>query len=193
MTEHDAFYSLLQVLAQHQVRYVVAGSMAALLHGVPNIHPGDLDSVPARDAGNLCQLHTVLSALDTPTDPGEGTWARDDRGEWVWTGHDLPEAERAVWQWQPNVDDWHTFDRGFTPPYGQLDVVPQIAGTYENLVSRAEPQMVGDRSVLVVSLADLLARLTVPRRTKDVDRVHQLRLLQAQRIPTTSLCAMTKE
>jgi hypothetical protein len=158
--------------------------MAALLHGVPAIHPSDLDIVPARDVANLRQLHAALIALAATTDPGGGTWDCDDRGEWVWTDHELTAVERAAWQWQPNVDDWHTFDHGFTTSYGQLDVVPEIAGLYEELVSRAEPHMVGDLSVLVVSLADLLARLTVPRRMKDVDRVRQLRLLQSQRVTT---------
>ncbi len=188
MTEHDAFYPLLHVFAQHQVRYVVAGSMAALLHGVPDIHPGDLDIVPARDSANLRQLHAALTVLAATTEPGSGTWTRDDRGEWVWTGHELTAIERADWEWQPNMDDWQTFDRSFTTPYGQLDVVPQIAGTYEDLVGRAEPQMVHDLSVLVVSLADLLSRLTVPRRTKDVDRVRQLRVLQAERATTALVC-----
>ncbi|HYF61172.1 MAG TPA: hypothetical protein VD886_00070 [Herpetosiphonaceae bacterium] len=181
MTDHNPFYPVLRALAQHRVRYVVAGSMAARLHGVPDVHPGDLDIVPARDSANLRRLRLALTALGATAEPASGAWERDDRGEWAWKTAELTSAERAAWQWQPNVDDWQTFDRGFTTPYGQLDVVPQIAGTYEELVGRAEPQLVRDLSILIVSLADLLARLTVPRRAKDVERVRQLRLLQARR------------
>ena len=43
--------TLLDILSQHAVDYVVTGSAAALLHGVA-LEPGDLDVTPALDHEN---------------------------------------------------------------------------------------------------------------------------------------------
>ncbi|MCG8347558.1 MAG: hypothetical protein MI924_07225 [Chloroflexales bacterium] len=177
----EAFLPLFQALATHRVDYVLTGSVAALLYGVTDIQPGDLDVVPHTDPANLARLTAALTDLDATTEPGGGTWFTDERGEWKWRVHDLTEAERASWRWTPNYQDWQTFDRIFNTRYGNLDIVPQIAGAYSDLVQRAELMSVMGIAVAVASLEDLLARLTLPRRNKDVDRVRQLRTVQAER------------
>lgn len=66
--------ALLNVLDAHRVLYVVTGSAAALLHGVP-VEPGDLDVTPALDRENLERLAVALTSwtrLCTRTNPLAG-------------------------------------------------------------------------------------------------------------------------
>ena len=51
------------VLAQHHVRYVLVGAVAARLQGFPRL-TADADITPARDHENLKRLATALRALD---------------------------------------------------------------------------------------------------------------------------------
>jgi diamine N-acetyltransferase len=51
--------ALLSVLVQHEVRFIVTGSVAASLHGV-ELKPDDLDVTPAMDVENLRRLGKVL-------------------------------------------------------------------------------------------------------------------------------------
>jgi hypothetical protein len=177
----STLYPLFRALATQQVRYVVTGSVAAHLYGVAGIQPGDLDIVPHVHRKNLTRLLAALTDLDATTGPGGGTWITDERGEWKWSALDVMDEAPATWRWEPNTQEWQTFDRVFETAYGRLDVVPQIAGTYAELVQRAESMAIMDVTIKVASLEDLLARLTVPRREKDVSRVRQLRALQFER------------
>ena len=77
--------------------------------------------------------------------------------------------------------DIAAFDHLLQTRLGTLDVVPEIAGTYEKLRDRALPVDLEGRTVWVESVADQLATLTVPRRGKDRDRVQRLR--EIQRLP----------
>jgi hypothetical protein len=63
---------------------------------------------------------------------------------------------------------------------GNLDVVPKIAGTYETLRPRAVARPWRGFTAYVAHIDELLARLTVPRRDKDRDRVSALRNIQRQ-------------
>jgi hypothetical protein len=62
--------------------------------------------------------------------------------------------------------------------YGAIDIVPEVSGTFEDLVAGAVAVEVDGQRVWVESIHDLLATITVPRRAKDRDRVQQLRALQ---------------
>jgi len=72
-------------------------------------------------------------------------------------------------------------DHMFLSCYGNLDIVPQWAGTYETLMQRALEMRVCNHTIWVAHVDDLLATLTLPRRKKDWPRVQQLRTLQRQR------------
>lgn len=175
--------ALLAVLDAHEVRYVVTGSAAALLHGVP-LEPGDLDVTPARDRENLERLARALDDLGARQYPREpfGRWETGEDGERRWVEFEPTEADReARAGWRPDPDDVASVDHLLWTRHGTLDVVPEIAGTYDELRRRANAIDVDGRRVWVESIADQLATLTVPRRAKDAARVRALREFQRDR------------
>lgn len=171
--------ALLRVLGEARVNYVVTGSAAAMLHGV-RLVPGDLDITPARDVDNLTRLAAVLESIEARQDPSApfGYWECGDDGEqhWVKTAP-TQEAVAARASWKPNPVDPASFDYLLQSRHGALDVVPEVSGTYEDLIARAVLLDIDGLRVWVESVEDLLATLTVPRRAKDRDRVEQLRAL----------------
>ena len=175
--------TLLRVLGEAGVDYVVTGSAAAMLHGV-RLVPGDLDITPALDVDNLKRLADVLDAVEACQDPTApfGHWVRGDDGErhWVETAP-TPEAVAARADWRPDPARPASFDHLLQSRHGALDVVPEVSGTYDELMERAVSLRIDGISVWVESVADLLATLTVPRRAKDRDRVEQLRAIQRAR------------
>ena len=172
--------TLIRALEDAGVNYVVTGSAAAMLHGV-SLVPGDLDITPALDVENLTRLVGVLESIEARQDPTApfGHWEQQDDGEkhWIETAP-TPEAVAARASWSPNPADPASFDHLLRSRHGALDVVPEVSGTYEELITRAVPLEVDGLRVWVESISELLATLTVPRREKDRDRVDQLRALQ---------------
>jgi hypothetical protein len=172
--------ALLAVLDRHGVHYVVTGSAAARLHGVP-LEPGDLDVTPASDQENLSRLAAALEEVGADLDPEEpfGRWETGDDGERRWLAFEPTDADRiAREEWRPRPDDPASFDHLVRTRFGALDVVPEIAGSYEELRGRAALIQVDGRSVWTESIEDQLATLTIPRRPKDADRVQALRAIQ---------------
>ena len=86
--------TLLGLLCEAGIKYVVTGSAAAMLHGVPLV-PGDLDITPATDVDNLTRLAAVLESIEARQDPRApfGHWKREDDGEQHWMD-DRAYAER---------------------------------------------------------------------------------------------------
>ena len=172
--------TLLRVLGEADVDYVVTGSAAAMLHGVPLV-PGDLDITPALDVGNLTRLARVLESIEARQDPRApfGHWERGHDGEqqWVETAS-TPEAVGARASWTPNPADPTSFDHLLQSKHGALDVVPEVSGTYDQLIARAVRLDIDGISFWVESVEDLLATLTVPRHAKDRERVERLRAIQ---------------
>lgn len=177
--------ALFRVLGEAGVNYVVTGSAAAMLHGV-RLVPGDLDITPALDHDNLTRLAAVLESIEARQDPRApfGHWEHGEDGEqhWVETAQ-TPEAIAARANWRPNAADPASFDYLLQSRHGALDVVPEVSGTYDDLIPRAVPVTIDGLRVWVESIPDLLA-LSVPRRVKDRDRVEQLRALQRAAGPT---------
>jgi hypothetical protein len=172
--------ALIDLLARHGVAYVVTGSTAALLHGV-DVAPGDLDITPSLDPANLARLATVLAAIDARPDPDApfGDWTTDDDGERRWVERDPRPGETEERRaWRPDPADSSTFDQLLVTRLGSLDVVPEVSGSYENLARRASRVEAFGHLLLAASIADQLAALTVPRRTKDRPRIDALRELQ---------------
>ena len=172
--------ALFRLLAGNDVRYVVTGSVAVLLHGV-RLDPGDLDITPALDRDNLARLARTLQAIEARPDPDGpfGEWLEESAGEWRWVERQPAagevEARRA---WRADPGDPASFDELLRSRLGALDVVPRVSGTYDELAPRAVQIEAFGARLLVESIADLLATLTVPRREKDRDRVAALRALQ---------------
>ena len=167
--------ALVSALDQHEVAYIVAGSVAALAHGAPDVRPGDLDVVPALDRENLARLEAALTSLGAKMGAEYGEWRVDAAGEreWVQDGRLRP-AQRL------DPGDATTFDHWFETPHGRIDVVPEAAGTFEVLRPRAVQLVVGGAAHWVASANDVLAAMTRPRRDKDGPRVRHLRSLVEQ-------------
>ena len=172
--------TLLRLLGEAEVKYVVTGSVAAMLHGVP-VEPGDLDITPALAVDNLTRLAQVLASIEARQGPRApfGHWEKGDDGEqqWVETAP-TSEAVAARATWRPDPAEPNSFDHLLESKHGAVDVVPEVSGTYDELMARAVRLDVAGLSVWVESVDGLLATLTVPRRAKDRERVERLRAIQ---------------
>jgi len=172
--------ALFSVLAEHRVAFVVTGSTAAMLHGL-DLVPGDLDITPALDAANLERLARALAAVRGRPDPDGsfGDWVTQPDGERRWVQREaLPGEREARRSWRPDPRNPASFDELLQTRHGALDVVPEVSGTYTDLAPRAVVVEAFGHDIQVESIADQLATLTVPRRSKDRDRVRALRALQ---------------
>ena len=167
------------------MRFVVTGSTAALLRGV-DLRPGDLDIVPAPDRANLGRLAETLQAIDARPDPDGpfGDWTTTADGEWQWIQREaLPGEREARAAWRPDPDDVKSYDHQLETRYGALDIVPEVSGSYADLMAQATMIEAFGTAVWVEAIDDLLSTITVPRREKDGHRVRALRTLQRERGP----------
>ncbi|MBX3096009.1 MAG: hypothetical protein KF812_04030 [Fimbriimonadaceae bacterium] len=174
-----AWTQIVAAFDKAQIRYVVGGSTAMMLHGVET-DPNDLDIIPDTSPENLTRLASLLTRLDAVNQGGPGHWLRDEEGEWKWMV--VPENEEwreRCQNWQFDPHDPLTFDASFSTTLGSLDIVPEISGQYEDLIRRSVTKSVGAVEVHVVHVTDLLNTVTVPRRKKDHLRVAQLRQIQS--------------
>ena len=144
---------MLRALVARGVDFVVIGGIAAVLHGSARL-TYDLDLCFAPDPVNLSALGDVLVALDARL--------------------------RGVDDPVPFVPDAATLRRievlTLTTRLGDLDVLARPAGapSYEGLRRRAERYDLGDFSVLVASVEDLIAMKRAAGRPKDVADVAEL-------------------
>jgi hypothetical protein len=65
--------ALLALLHSYNIRYVLVGSVAALLYGA-EVQPGDVDITPALDRTNLERLAALLDAIEARPADGGGRW-----------------------------------------------------------------------------------------------------------------------
>lgn len=136
---------ILQVLASHDVRFVLVGGLAATLHGSPAV-TYDVDVAAEQTEANLARLTQALRELAAVR----------------YTDREGPIGEPAASRFTEDVEQ-------FASPVGYIDVlrwVP-VAGGYEQLVDRAEPIEVGGVRVLVAALPDVIASKEAADRPKD--------------------------
>ena len=148
MAEPD-LTGLLRVLDRHEVRFVVIGAQAAVIHGVPVVTE-DLDVTPAPDAANLRRLEAALEELDprirTPADS---------------EGVPFPVEVELLRTARP----WN-----LTTRLGELGLAFAPAGTvgYDDLRRGATAVEVADSLVVqVASLADVIRSKEAAGREKD--------------------------
>ncbi len=172
--------ALLTALWKHAVEFVLVGSLAVEAWGADVGTPGDLDIVPALDRDNLARLAAAMESVEARSWPVTGRWEPDgDETRWVEFGDDDPRRGKPLPP--PDPDDVSTYDSLFSTIHGELDIVPRISGTYDHLAPWTAVLTVhGVNGVRVMGIADLLARLTVPRRKKDAARVAVLRQRQRE-------------
>ena len=171
---------LLRLLRAHDVRFVLAGSAAVRAHGVA-LEPGDLDVVPDTSRENLRRVATAIEAVGGRPAGPFGDWVELPNGEKKWEARPTSQAE--IDAWAPDPEDVASFDHKLRTRLGDLDLVPTLAGGYAELAARAVTLSVEGVDVPVASIADLLAKMTVPRREKDVPRVAALRSIQRGESP----------
>jgi hypothetical protein len=140
---------LLRLLERHDVRYVVIGAQAAVIHGAPVVTE-DLDITPARDDENLQRLASALSEIEprlrTASEPEGVPFPVDARLL----------AIAATWN--------------LTTRLGELDIAFEPAGTrgYDDLRSGADTIELADGLLVqVASLADVIRSKEAAGREKD--------------------------
>jgi hypothetical protein len=139
---------LLSCLARYDVRYVLIGGLAAVLHGSP-LPTVDADICPARDSGNLSHLASALKELDarirTPDTPSGVPFPYD--------AEFLRRVELL----------------NMTTRFGDLDISFAPSGTagYDELIRNAGVMTIRDLSVSVASLEDVIRSKTAANRPKD--------------------------
>lgn len=148
---------LLRALVEGKVEMIVIGGVAGNLLGSPVV-TYDLDVCHARDAANLDRIAAVLADL----------------------GATLRGAPADV----PFRLDARTLRNGdaftFTTRLGDLDILGTPAGTqgYDDLARGAEWYEIGDLSIRVASLDDLIRMKRATGRTKDLLALEELGALR---------------
>ena len=139
---------ILEVLTKHDVRYVLVGGFAAVIHGSPYVTT-DIDVAPRLDRVNLDKLSAALRELNarvwTSTDPAGLAFEHD------------AESIARVTMWNLITDD------------GRLDVAFQPSGTggYDDLVRDSLHLEILGIGVDVASLADVVRSKEAAGREKD--------------------------
>ena len=150
---------LVRVLAEHDVRYVLIGALAARLQGFPRL-TADMDITPDPDRGNVERLAAALRALDarvfTEGAPGGLTF-------------DCSSATLS------RADLWN-----LVTDAGRIDVVFTPAGTegYADLHGSAVRFDVFGVTLEVAALDDIIRSKTASDRPQDRQDVPVLRELR---------------
>jgi hypothetical protein len=150
---------LIGSLAAGDVQWVLAGSSVFAFYGAA-IVPNDLDVVPSTEESNLTTVGRALEDLGA---------VPVHAPDWRWT---LSISECLRWRPLPSVTT--NLDHQFVTPYGILDVVPTIAGSFTELMQDAAPTEVGPYPVLLVNPEHVVSRLGTrgkdSRRAMEIDK-----------------------
>lgn len=139
------FDDALSALARNQVRFIVVGGVAAVLHGAP-ISTFDLDIVHARDADNIDRLMAALVELDACYRDQTGRRLPPVRSHLEGAGHNL-----------------------LSTKFGPLDVLGTIgaAHDYDSLVKETVELPLDDFAIRVLGLPALIRIKEETARDKD--------------------------
>jgi hypothetical protein len=152
---------ILDVLASHDVRFVLIGGLAAVAHGSPLLTE-DVDVTPEASAANLDRLALALRAL-------EARVRHPDIPEGLPFSCDATSLASAIF--------WN-----LTTPFGDLDISFTPAGTagYPSLISEAAPFSFRGVTVQLASLDSVVRSKAAADRPKDHRALPVLRELLAQ-------------
>ncbi len=145
---------LVATFARHEVRYVVVGGIAAILHGWPGA-TADLDVLGAFDPENLDRLSAALDELGA-TGPG-------------WDGAAGTLATHTAWSLDTEA--------------GPIDImfVLEPWGSYDELQPRSQEIAAFGVAIPVVSLDDLIELKRALGRPKDLRVAVELEELRRKR------------
>jgi len=151
-------YAIVACLERHQVRYVLIGGLAAILHGSPQT-TFDADICPARDDDNLAKLASALwemgARIRTSDAPGGLAFSCD-----------VPFLR--------NVSILN-----LVTAFGDLDLsfTPSGTGGYDDLVEHSLSMSIQGHGVRVASLEDVIRSKEAANRPKDQAALPLLRQL----------------
>lgn len=153
---------LLTTLAEHGVRYVLVGALAARLQGFPRV-TADADITPARDPENLDRLAAALRELDARV----YTESVPAGLPFDWDGRALGRA--AMWNLATSA--------------GRLDIAFRPGGTegFEDLIDRARTYEVFGVELRVADLPDIIRSKEAADRPQDRQDVVILREMLRRR------------
>jgi predicted nucleotidyltransferase len=151
---------ILETLDRHGVKFVIIGGIAGRLWGSTTV-TNDLDICYARDPANLAALAAALIELEVQL-----------RG----ATRDLPFRVDAR-----TLKNGDTFT--FTTNAGNFDLLGTPAGSqgYASLAHTATAMDVGDVTVLVTDLEDLIAMKRAAGRPKDLIEIEVLSAVREER------------
>lgn len=153
--------SIFQALADHGVRYVLIGGLAATLHG-SNLRTGDADICPARDPEDLERLAAALRQMAARV-----------------RANGSPDGVRFAC-------DARFLERvqvcNLVTKYGDLDISFQPAGTqgFEDLARGTVTYRLGKLDVPTASLDDIIRSKEAANRPKDLQALPTLRTLRLE-------------
>jgi hypothetical protein len=149
---------ILATLAEHRVRFVLIGGLAAIMHGSPTI-TSDVDICPERTPDNLervgAALRDMVARIRTATDPDGFDFASD--------------AQFLGRMKMVNL----------VTKFGNLDLTFEPAGftTYDDLDAGAIEMPIAGASVRVAALSDVIHSKELANRPKDHATLPVLRAL----------------
>ena len=152
------FGVILEVLAKHEVDYIVVGGVCAVLLGAP-VTTFDLDIVHSRSARNIEHLNAALEELEASYREHLPRKMMPDAQALQNTGHHL-----------------------LLTRYGPLDILGTIGNNdgYEQLIAHCEIINLGqDRIIRILDLETLIRIKEKSARDKDQAMLNILRAMQA--------------
>lgn len=147
---------ILRTLAEHGVRYVLVGGIAATLRGSPSM-TYDIDVAPDLSPDNLDRLTAALTELGAVryTEPDEDIAA-------------------------PRADEMTARVEQFASPIGYIDVLRELRaiGGYDQLINHADLIDVAGTAVYVAALDHIIASKEAAGRPKDLSQLPALYALR---------------
>jgi len=155
-----SFEDVLRLMNQHEVRFILIGGWAGIIHGVAR-STNDVDLVYSREAGNISRLVTALQ-----------TWSPYLRG--------APPGLPFRWD-EATVRSGLNFT--LTTTHGDLDLLGEVTGggTYEQLLPYTVEATSYGLNFRVVTLEKLIQLKRAAGRPKDLENVAQLQSLLEER------------
>ena len=149
-------------MAKHDIRYVVIGGMAAVLHDVPVPRTFDFDITPKRSQVNETRLATALGEMGAKL-----------RAPGLDEGFEIPLDGRAF---------KHMITMTFVTKYGPFDVSFRPDGTegYEDLAREATTIQRFGVEIRVASVRDIIRSKAASGREKDAAHLLILRRFLAE-------------
>jgi hypothetical protein len=150
--------AIVEVLARHDVQFVVIGGVAAMVHDLPLPATVDIDVTPDRNLDNLERLAVAFDELEA------GLLTADTGGTW------FPRYPIENWA---SYDTLHLMTR-----FGPLDIVFAPDGAergFDDLVAGAELHTMGDTAALVISIETWVRLKEASGRAKDLEHLDLFR------------------